>query len=161
MITKDQIYRRRAAFTKSLVSDITDYRQKLLEATAPGAEVADSIRSHASQTDLCVARQLQILDEWIIAEHLETDGSSLGHLWASEARSPINFFAFSSADLHLRRLRKDGRQGECGLVRLAAMIENDGKTRLLQWMAETGKGAQMATAKHIAYMAEQKRKLSR
>jgi hypothetical protein len=161
-VTKDRIYKCRQAYTDSLVSDISDYRQTLLEATDTGAKVSGSVCNHPTQASLCAAEQLRILNDWIKTNRLRIAPRTplRNSLWISRYRSPLEFFDPAPDTESLSRLHQDDRQGECGLTHLVATMQQDGKMRLLQWMTESGMGGQIATEEHIAYMAEQKRKLS-
>jgi hypothetical protein len=161
-VAKDRIYQCRREYSDFLLSDITDYHEKLLAATASGAGVSDFICSHPSEAGLCAAEQLWILDGWLDTEGLADglDGGYWDSLWMSDYRSPIDFFHPVPSTRDLAKFHKDDHQEECGLTHLAATIRDNGKMRLFQWMSESGMGSQMATAEHIAYMAEQKRKLS-
>lgn len=163
MTTKGQIYNCREAYAEALLSSISGYRQKLLEATAPGAKVSNYVCKHASQADLCAVEQLQILDLWIKHEGLEIgpEGHFYNSLWMSENRSLLDFFGSAPATEGLGGIHKGKFRGKCGLIHLARTILDEDNMRFLHWMAESGMKAQMATGDHKSYMAEQKRKLSR
>lgn len=106
----------------------------------------------------CAAKQLEILDEWLQTEDLTLTPENV-HCkvaWAYQERSPLDFFK----SFPITGPTDGPHGGFCGLRRLVANMRRDGREKLLDWMATTRHGAQVASDDHIAYMAEQKRKLS-
>lgn len=137
------------------MSDISRYHKDLLNATAPGNMVLDSICSHDQRKE-CAAEQLWILDHWIKHENLVIDPEM--SLRTSQGRSLLYFFQLPFSTRGIRRLHGRKNDGSCGLFLLENRIKQNDKIRLLAWMAETGT-ARLATEAHVAYMDQQREKL--
>ena len=156
---KEEIYKARAAYTASLVSEISSYSEALLNAIAPEAQVPDYICSHESQGKACATQQLKSLDEWIKNEDL--DISAEHSHWISQGRSPLSFFRSVLSTGGIRNLHGRRYTENCGLILLTRRIEGDGMTRLLKWMTKTRACAQLATEAHVSYMKQQREKLGK
>ncbi|KAL2125254.1 hypothetical protein VTJ04DRAFT_1619 [Mycothermus thermophilus] len=158
----DEIYRCRRDFVSSFLSEIYEYKAKLLHAVERGTDVDRSICANSAgkkKPKDCAKSQLKLLEDWMKAQKL---GPTLydKHGRLPTDRSPINFFSQrESVNLLEFDHYFDGQECFCGLAILAKKLKLPGKERLLDWMTENGGKARMATEEHIAYMREQRRKL--
>jgi hypothetical protein len=155
----DEIYQWRERFLVWLLSDIYDYRQKLVEAVASPNGTDRSICAEPSKTRACAREQLQLLNNWMKEQKLGTtlydDRERL-----PRGRSPTKLFTDVPIKVsELLSFHEERYQGKCGLFALASRIGQDGTQLLLRWMATNGGKAQLARPEHIAYMREQRKKL--
>lgn len=136
------------------MSEISAYRQKLVEATNPGTQsVSKFICSGIGGKEReCARRQLEELDKWLSEQSLDVSKDTLQN---SEGRSPINFFATSSPTVPSidYYYYHDGKK--CGLGKL---VKKDGQEVLMQWLASFDGRVRIATDKHIEYMRGQRKK---
>jgi hypothetical protein len=136
------------------MSEISAYRQKLVEATNPGTQsVSKFICSGIGGKEReCARRQLEELDMWLSEQSLDVSKDTLQN---SEGRSPINFFATSSPTVPSIDYLYYHDRKKCGLGKL---VKKDGQEVLMQWLASFDGRVRIATDKHIEYMRGQRKK---
>lgn len=142
-----------------LLSDVYNYRQKLIDAIAIPNGPDSSICADPNKTQAYAREQLRLLNNWMREQNLGADlYDAQGRL--PRDRSPSKFFTDFPIPVAVLLQSHDERyRGKCGLFSLASQISQDGNKQLLRWMANSGGKAQLAKPEHIAYMREQRKKI--